>query len=70
MHYNTLSEIKKGLKTDNEIEYVAEPKLDGVAVEVVYKNGKFVFGSTRGDGIIGEDISLNLKTINSIPLNL
>ena len=63
-------QIKKGLKTDNEIEYVAEPKLDGVAVEVVYKNGKFVFGSTRGDGIIGEDISLNLKTINSIPLNL
>ena len=63
-------QIKKGLKADNEIEYVAEPKLDGVAVEVVYKNGKFVFGSTRGDGIIGEDISLNLKTINSIPLNL
>ena len=57
-------QIKKGLNTDDEIEYVAEPKLDGVAVEVVYKNGKFVFGSTRGDGIVGEDISLNLKTIN------
>ena len=63
-------QIKNFLKTNNDVEYVAEPKLDGVAVEVVYKNGKFVFGSTRGDGIIGEDISLNLKTISSIPLRL
>ena len=54
----------------NNIEYVAEPKLDGVAVEVVYKNGELVHGSTRGDGYIGEDITSNLKTIKSIPLRL
>ena len=54
----------------NNVEYVAEPKLDGVAVEAVYQNGEFAFGSTRGDGITGEDISSNLKTIKSIPLRL
>ena len=54
----------------NNVEYVAEPKLDGVAVEVVYKKGEFAFGSTRGDGVTGEDISSNLKTIKSIPLRL
>ncbi len=54
----------------NNIEYVAEPKLDGVAVEVVYKNGELVYGSTRGDGYSGEDITSNLKTIKSIPLRL
>ena len=54
----------------NNIEYVAEPKLDGVAVEVVYENGELVHGSTRGDGYIGEDITSNLKTIKSIPLRL
>ncbi len=54
----------------NNIEYVAEPKLDGVAVEVVYKNGELIHGSTRGDGYIGEDITSNLKTIKSIPLRL
>ena len=63
-------QIKRNLNQNNEIEYVAEPKLDGVAVEVVYKNGQFAFGSTRGDGVNGENISLNLKTIKSIPLKL
>ena len=61
-------QVKKAL--GNNVEYVAEPKLDGVAVEVVYKNGDFAFGSTRGDGVTGEDISSNLKTIKSIPLRL
>ncbi len=61
-------QVKKSL--GNNVEYVAEPKLDGVAVEVVYKNGDFAFGSTRGDGVTGEDISSNLKTIKSIPLRL
>ena len=46
-----------------------EPKLDGLAVEIVYENGKFKHGSTRGDGLIGEDVSANLKTIKAIPLN-
>ena len=61
-------QVKKAL--GKNVEYVAEPKLDGVAVEVVYKNGDFAFGSTRGDGVTGEDISSNLKTIKSIPLRL
>ena len=62
--------VKKVLKMAGDIEYVAEPKLDGVAVELVYERGKFVIGSTRGDGTIGEDVTLNLKTIKSIPLQL
>ena len=52
------------------IEYIAEPKLDGLAVELVYENGHFVNGSTRGDGTIGENITQNLKTIRAIPLAL
>ena len=63
-------QVKKILKTNDNIEYVAEPKLDGVAIEVVYKNGIFMHGSTRGNGILGEDISSNIKTIKSIPLRL
>ncbi len=55
---------------NNNIEYIAELKLDGLAVELVYKNGKFVYGSTRGDGVVGEDITNNLKTIKGIPLSL
>ena len=54
----------------NNIEYVAELKLDGLAVELVYENGKFIHGSTRGDGFSGEDITNNLKTIKGIPLSL
>lgn len=62
--------IKRMLKTDKEIEYVCEPKLDGLAVELIYENGKFVAGATRGDGTVGEDVTSNLKTIKSIPLIL
>jgi len=62
--------IKKLLETDSEINYVAEPKLDGIGVELVYRDGIFQHGSTRGDGITGEDITQNLKTINAIPLKL
>ncbi|MDZ7289645.1 MAG: NAD-dependent DNA ligase LigA [candidate division KSB1 bacterium] len=53
-----------------EIEYTVEPKLDGTAVELVYENGLFTVGSTRGDGFTGENITQNLKTIKSIPLRL
>ncbi|MFQ5751248.1 MAG: NAD-dependent DNA ligase LigA [bacterium] len=62
--------VKRLLGSTEAVEYVVEPKIDGVAVELVYENGMFTLGSTRGDGIVGEDITLNLKTIKSIPLRL
>jgi DNA ligase (NAD+) len=52
------------------IRYTVEPKFDGLAVEVIYRNGLFSVGSTRGDGTVGEDVTLNLRTIKSIPLRL
>ena len=58
------------LKHVGSIEYAVEPKIDGLAVELVYLDGKFTVGSTRGDGMNGEDITRNLKTIRSIPLAL
>ena len=62
--------VKRLLKTTGDIEYVVEAKLDGVAVELVYEQGRLLVGSTRGDGTIGEDVTLNIKTIRSIPLVL
>ncbi len=64
------NQVKKGLGVESDIEYAAEPKLDGLAVELVYKKGEFTHGSTRGDGTTGEDITQNLKTIRAIPLSL
>lgn len=58
-------EVKK-----KKVIYVLEPKFDGLSVEVVYENGRFAFGATRGDGETGEDISENLKTIRTVPLQL
>ncbi|HID25929.1 MAG TPA: NAD-dependent DNA ligase LigA, partial [Thermoplasmata archaeon] len=55
---------------EEKVEYVVEPKLDGVSVELVYENDVFVRGSTRGDGINGEDVTENLKTVRSVPLRL
>lgn len=62
--------IKKNLKTDDEVVYTAEPKVDGVAVELVYEYGRLVSASTRGDGLNGEMITPNVKTIRSVPLVL
>ena len=62
--------VKRHLGTEEEIDYVAELKLDGVAVELVYEAGLFTVGSTRGDGKVGEDVTRNLKTVRSIPLRL
>ena len=61
---------KKGLRNVSDIDFIAEPKLDGIGVELVYENGKLKYGLTRGDGIKGENITQNLKTINAIPLSL
>jgi DNA ligase (NAD+) len=57
-------------KDDQQIDYVCEPKLDGVAVSLLYSQGLLVRGATRGDGKVGEDITANVRTINSIPLRL
>ncbi len=61
--------VEKGLGLSN-VAYMAEPKFDGLSVELVYQEGRFLRGSTRGDGTVGEDVSLNLKTIRSLPLTL
>ncbi len=53
-----------------DAEYVVEPKIDGLSVALEYENGVFVRGSTRGDGLVGEDVTANLRTVNSIPLRL
>ena len=62
--------IKRNLGTDSDIIYTAEPKLDGVAVELVYENGHLVTASTRGDGFKGELITSNARTIPSVPMVL
>lgn len=61
--------IRDKLEKDN-IEYVAETKLDGLAVSILYEDGLFIRAATRGDGTTGEDVTLNVKTIKSIPLSL
>ena len=62
--------IKRFLGTTAEIEYLCEPKLDGVAVTLTYEQGKLIRGATRGDGTTGEDITLNVRTIRNVPLEL
>ncbi len=62
--------IKDRLKRDINIDYTAEPKLDGLAVSLIYENGMLVRGATRGDGLTGEDITVNIRTIKSVPLCL
>lgn len=62
--------LHRFLKQEIDLSYVTEPKLDGLAVELVYKQGVLTQGSTRGDGLIGEEITAQLRTIPSIPLKL
>ena len=62
--------MKKELCIKENIFYIAEPKLDGLGIELIYEQGIFIKGSTRGNGFTGEDITRNLKTIRSLPLKL
>ncbi len=62
--------IKDRLRREVDIDYTAEPKLDGLAVSLIYEKGVLVRGATRGDGVIGEDVTMNIRTIKSIPLRL
>lgn len=62
--------IKRFLKDDQEIGYTAEPKIDGLAIELIYEGGVLVQSSTRGDGFMGEEVTLNVRTIHAIPLRL
>jgi DNA ligase (NAD+) len=62
--------IQRFLKTSEPIEFMIEPKIDGLAVELVYDHGRLTVGATRGDGLNGENITQNLKTIRSVPLGL
>lgn len=62
--------IRERLDIDGEVEYVAEPKLDGLAVSLVYEHGQLARGATRGDGQTGEDITENMRTLRSVPLRL
>jgi DNA ligase (NAD+) len=63
-------DIRKRLGTDEPVAYVIEPKIDGLAVNLTYENGVFVRGATRGDGVQGEDVTPNLRTIKAIPLRM
>ncbi|MBI5966273.1 MAG: NAD-dependent DNA ligase LigA [Deltaproteobacteria bacterium] len=62
--------VKRFLGIPRDVEYCTELKIDGVAVELIYEDGYFTTGSTRGDGFVGEDVTQNLKTVKSIPLSL
>jgi len=62
--------VKRFLKSDHEVEYTVEPKYDGLAMELTYKNGILERASTRGDGYEGEDVTANVKTIRAIPLRI
>ncbi|GAB4172688.1 MAG: NAD-dependent DNA ligase LigA [Rhodocyclaceae bacterium] len=62
-------QCREALGADN-VEYAVEPKLDGLAVSLTYRDGRLVLGATRGDGETGEDVTANLRTVRSIPLRL
>src|SRR5438105_1288281 len=63
-------DVRRRLDSDEPVAYVIEPKIDGLAVSLTYEDGVLTRGATRGDGIQGEDVTVNLKTITAIPLAL
>ena len=63
-------DVRKRLGTDEAVAYLIEPKIDGLAVNLTYENGVLVRGATRGDGVQGEDVTANLRTIKAIPLRM
>jgi DNA ligase (NAD+) len=63
-------DVRKRLDSDEPIAYVIEPKIDGLAINLTYENGRLTRGATRGDGVQGEDLTVNLRTIASIPLRM
>jgi DNA ligase (NAD+) len=63
-------DIRKRLDSDEPVAYVLEPKIDGLAINLTYEDGIFTRGATRGDGEVGEDVTVNLRTINALPLRL
>lgn len=62
--------VRSGLPAGSKVEYVMEPKIDGLACSLIYENGKLVRAATRGDGVVGENVAANVRTIRSIPLTL
>ncbi|HEX7525850.1 MAG TPA: hypothetical protein VF327_06045, partial [Gaiellaceae bacterium] len=63
-------DVRKRLGTDATVAYVLEPKIDGLAINLTYEDGVFARGATRGDGEVGEDVTVNLRTIPAIPLRM
>jgi len=62
--------VRKGLETEGDITYTAEPKFDGTSISLRYENGVLVQAGTRGDGSTGEDVTVNVRTIRTVPLHL
>jgi DNA ligase (NAD+) len=62
--------VRERLETEDEIDYHCEPKLDGLAISLTYVDGVLAMGATRGDGVTGEDVTANLRTMRSVPLRL
>lgn len=62
--------VHSGLPAGSKVEYVMEPKIDGLACSLIYENSKLVRAATRGDGVVGENVTANVRTIRSIPLTL